>query len=172
MSIRERTTQLQTSGRLVAYVPRTRQPARRRLYLAPPARHDLISPDSATNILSGRGFIEAALTRWTSGGRIYGDERRGRFLFRLEPPPPEIWEIRVTEPVVQSRLLGRFAEPDTLILAKFYTRSLLGDKGSVAWAAGMATCETTWNDLFDNTAPFAAASIHDYVTENCDDFPL
>jgi hypothetical protein len=142
------------------------------LYLAPPALVDLNNPNSATNILSGRGFIEAALTRWTTGDRIYGDNRRGQFLFRLEPPPPEIWEIRVTEPVVQSRLLGRFAEPDTLIIAKFYTRALLGNKGSREWAAGMTACERIWNDLFGGCAPFAASRIHDYVTDNCDDFPI
>ncbi|HVH74509.1 MAG TPA: hypothetical protein VM755_06300 [Stellaceae bacterium] len=140
--------------------------------MARPALQDLTNPDSATNILTGRGFIEAALTRWTAGGRVFGDERRGRFLFRLEAPPPEIWEIRVTEPVVQSRLLGRFAEPDTLILTKFYTRRLLGDKGSKEWTAGMTACESIWNELFGVEAPFSGTSIHDYVTDNCDDFPL
>jgi hypothetical protein len=155
MSIRATINQLQAIGQLVPYVPQTRQPARRRLYLALPAVNDLTNANSATNILSGRGFIEAALTRWTSGARIYGDEKRGRFLFRLEPPPPEIWEIRVTEPVVQCRLLGRFAEPDTLVLAKFYTRSLLGNKGSREWAAGMANCEATWNELFGTAHPFS-----------------
>jgi hypothetical protein len=141
------------------------------LYLALPALNDLTNDNSATNILSGRGYIEAALTRWTSGGRVFGD-RRGRFLFRLDPPPPEIWEIRVTEPVVQSRLLGRFAEPDTLILTKFYTRPLLGDKGSAEWTTGMAACEAIWNELFVGVAPFSSDNIHAYVTENCDDFPI
>jgi len=94
------------------------------------------------------------------------------FLFRLAPPPPEIWEIRVTEPVVQCRLLGRFAEPDTLILIKFYTRPLLGDKGSAAWAMAMNLCQSQWDQLFAGAAPFSAASVHDYVTENCDEFPI
>jgi hypothetical protein len=172
MSTRLTIVQLQATGRLVPFVPHIRQPARRRLYLAQPAITDLTNPESATNILSGRGYIEAALTRWTSGGRVFGDARRGRFLFRLEPPPPEIWEIRVTEPVVQSRLLGRFAEPDTLILTKFYTRRLLGEKGSPEWAAGMTTCQGIWNELFPSIDPFSAESIHNYVTDNCDDFPI
>jgi hypothetical protein len=79
------------------------------------------------------------------------------FLFRLDPPPPEIWEIRVTEPVVQARLLGRFAEPDTLVLVKFFTRQLLGEKGSSQWAAGMATCENIWKELFGTCVPFAGS---------------
>ena len=172
MSIRSRIIQLQAEGRLTPYAPRTRQPARRRLYLAPAAVTDLTNPQSATNILSGRGFIEAALTRWTVGDRVFGEKRRGRFLCRLEEPPPEIWEIRVTEPVVQCRLLGRFAEPDTLILMKFYTRRVLGSKGSLQWSAGMMLCEEIWNELFPGTAPFSAGTIHEYVTENCDDFSI
>jgi hypothetical protein len=139
--------------------------------LAALAFNDLTNHQSATNILTGRGFIEAALTRWVSGGRVYGD-KRGRFLLRLDAPPPEIWEMRVTEPVVQARLLGRFAEPDTLILAKFYTRQLLGQKGSTQWAAGMATCLGVWGQLFGASPPHTGSSIHDYVSENCDDFPI
>jgi len=87
---------LEAVGKLTRYVPRVRQPPRRRLYLAQPALNDLTNPESAVNILVGRGFVEASLVRWTSGGRVYGDDKRGRFLFRLEPPPPEIWEVRVT----------------------------------------------------------------------------
>lgn len=172
MSIQVTIVRLEAAGKLVRYTPRTRQPPRRRLYLAPLALNDLNNPQSATNILTGRGYIEASLTRWTSGGRVYGDEKRGRFLFRLDPPPPEIWEIRVTEPVVQARLLGRFAEPDTLVLVKFFTRQLLGEKGSSQWAAGMATCENIWKELFGTCVPFAGQSISDYVKENCDDFPI
>jgi hypothetical protein len=172
MSTRLEIVQLQAAGKLVPFMPRTRQPAKRRLYLTQPALNDLTNAASATNLLSGRGFIEAALTRWTAGDRVYGDRRRGRFLCRLEPPPPEIWEIRVTEPVVQCRLLGRFAEPDTLILMKFYTRPLLGKKGSTEWMAGMRSCQTQWNELFPETGPFSAKEIHQYVTENCDDFPI
>jgi hypothetical protein len=172
MSTRLTIVQLQNAGKLVLFMPRTRQPARRRLFLTQAAANDLTNPQSATSILSGRGFVEASLTRWTAGNRIHGGQRRGQFLRRLEPPPPEIWEIRVTEPAVQCRLLGRFAEPDTLILTKFYTRSLLGDRGSAAWVAGMRQCEATWNELFPGIAPFSASSIHDYVTEDCDDFPI
>jgi hypothetical protein len=84
---------------------------------------DFDDPRSAVNLLVGKGYIAAAMTRWVSGGLVYGDNRRGRYLDRLTSPPPEIWEIRVTEPAVQGRLFGRFAEPDTLILTKFHTRS-------------------------------------------------
>ena len=136
-----------------------------------PALKDLTDPNSALKLLDCRGFVEASLTRWVSGNRVYGDTR-GRFLFRLDPPPPEIWEVRVTEPVVQVRALCRFAEPDTLILTNMPTRHMLGKKGSPAWKAAMTDCLSTWNALFCNVIPFSGQDIHSYVTENCDDFPL
>jgi hypothetical protein len=151
----------------------SRHAPRRRLYLTNEALKDFNDRSSAVNVLVGRGYVTAALTRWTLGDRVYADDRRNkyRFLCRLEPPPPEIWDIRVTEPLVQARLFGRFAEPDTLILTKFHTRQMLGDKDSPVWMAAMKACEATWYSL----APlplFSANTIHQYVTENCDDFPI
>jgi hypothetical protein len=173
MLIRARITALEAGGKLRRYVAKSRHPSRRRrLYLTEIAMKDLDNSSSAVNMLVGKGFVEASLTRWVSGGRIWGDKKRGRFLDRLRPPPPEIWEIRVTEPVTQARLFGRFAEPDTLILTKFHTRSLLGNKGSQAWTTAMAECAKTWSDLFPNHTPFIGSDIHAYVTENCDDFPI
>jgi hypothetical protein len=163
---------LEAAGKLTRYDRPNRRPARRRLYLTQDALKDLTDRSSAVNLLVGRGFIEAALTRWVTGGLVYGDRRGGRFLRRLLPPPPEIWEIRVTDPIVQARLLGRFAEPDTLILFKFYTRALLGERNSAAWRNAMRTCEKSWQDLFGSVTPFSGTTIHDYITENCDDFPL
>lgn len=133
---------------------------------------DFDDPASAVNLLVGKGYIAAAMTRWVSGGLVYGDQRRGRYLDRLSAPPPEVWEIRVTEPAVQAQLFGRFAEPDTLILTKFHTRSYLGKKSSAAWNGAMVTCVQTWEATLPGLPPHTAASIHDYVTENCDAFPL
>jgi hypothetical protein len=120
----------------------------------------------------GKGFLEAAMTRWVLGERIYGNRRRGTFLDRLESPPPEVWEIRITEPITQARLFGRFAERDTLILTRFHTRGLLGDKGSQAWRYAMKECVDTWNELFPGFSPHSGATINAYVSENFDAFPL
>lgn len=172
MSMAQQIIQLEAAGRLVRYVPRGRRVAKRRLYLTQGAVQDLTSTSSPTNVLVGRGALEAALTRWTLGDRVYGDAHGHSFLKRLTPPPPEIWEVRVTESVVQARLFGRFAEPDTLILNKFHTRRYLGDEGSQEWNEAMAECESTWNEMFGVTQPFSGVVISDYVTENCDAFPI
>ena len=70
------------------------------------------------------------------------------------------------------RLFGRFAEPDTIVGTKFHTREILKRKGSRQWREAMETCKNEWNDLFPGIKPFSAATIHEYVTEKCDDFPL
>jgi len=172
MSMPGKITALVGSGKLARYTPRGQRPPKRRLYLAMQALADLQNPSSAVIMLSGRGFIESALSRWTLGGRIWGNSKRGLFLDRLDPPPSEIWEIRVTEPSVQARLFGRFAAPDTLVLTTFYTRTLLGKKGSAQWRHAMQECQSIWKDAFGSDEPFSGPTIHQYVTENCDDFPI
>jgi len=172
MSIRQHIAALEAAGKLVRYMPRGPGKPRRRLYLCPDAQGDLSNPASAVNALVGKGFIVQALDRWTLGGLVYGNKRRGEFLDRLDPPPPEIWEIRVTPPAIQARLFGRFAEPDTLILTKFHTRPYLGDRGSQAWNEAMKQCARCWDEHFPNDAPFSGPDIQAYVTENCDAFPI
>lgn len=165
-----RIIELEGAGLLVRYMPRVSKP-KRRLFLGPDAAKDLMDTQSATNLLVGKGFIVAALDRWTSGDRIYGT-KRGEFLDRLDPPPPDVWEIRVTAPRPQARLFGRFAEPDTLILTKFHTRPLLDKKGSQAWNTAMTHCDQFWKTHFADIPHFSAAHVGDYVTENCDDYPI
>ena len=153
-------------------VPKTRHLSKRQLFLTRPADMDRLNPHSATNMLCNRGVIEAALARWVSSGHIYGNRRR-RFLTDLSPPPPEIWEIRVLDgQPKQARLLGRFPEPNTLILTTFRTRDLLGDKRSQAWEEAMADCVMQWEAFSPALPLFSAASILAYVTEDCDDFPI
>ena len=173
MSIRDRLIELEALDPpgAVRFVPTGRRPPLRRLFLVDKAIKDFNDPASAVNLLAGHGFVESAMARWTLGDLVYGDKRKGRFLSRLDPPPPEVWEMRVTEPTVQARLFGRFGEPDTLILSRFHTRPMLGDKGP-AWDQAMAETVSCWNRLFPNDPPFSGPDIHSYVTENCDVFPI
>lgn len=171
MSIAAQIAALEAAGQLTRYTPRSGV-ARRRLYLSREAKDDLTSPSSATNLLAGKGYVLAALDRWAEGRLVHGNGKRGLFLDRLDPPPPEIWEIRVVEPRPQVRLFGRFAEPDTLILTKFHTRPYLGAKGSAAWAAAMKQCCDCWDTMFPAPPFIHPHDIRAYVTENCDDFPI
>src|ERR1700759_1876004 len=77
MSIATIIAGLASQGILVRYVPRrTLKLSRRRLYLSPRMNQELNDPNNGVNLLVGRGEIEAALTLWASGDRIYDDGRR------------------------------------------------------------------------------------------------
>ena len=137
----------------------------------------LNDPQSPTNILVGRGHILAALERWVRGELVHAQSGRGGYLKRLESPPREIWEIRVTQPVTHARLFVRFARPNTLVMTHLRTRGSLGKKivrgtKSDHWAKALSECETEWDRLFPGHQPFSANGIHEYITENCDDFDL
>jgi hypothetical protein len=175
MSIADTLKALELSQALIRWTPtRTRRTPKRRLYLAREAMRDLCDPGSAINRSAWnrghtRGRIEANLDLWVLGGYVYLS-KRARFICRLSPPPPEIWEIRVTEPRPQVRLFCRFIEPDTLIVTKMRMRSDFGDKGSRTWETAMNDCVRAWAGLFPMMPPFSAVATDDYITENCDDY--
>lgn len=153
---------------------RTRRLAKRRAYLTKEAMKDLDDDRSPTNFFAGRHWVESALMRWVLGDRIWRVQRRhgweGGFLKRLEPPPIEIWEVKVIEPRPQVRLFGRFAGPDLLIFTKFHLRDTLGDKGSKQWEGAMKDCEHAWSKL--GLPLHSKTAIQDYVSGNCDDYPI
>jgi len=141
--------------------------------MAPLMAQKFADPNSAVNLLAGRNFIEAALMTWTLGDYLYDNGEGGAgFIKRLEQPPPEIWEIRITNPTPQIRVFGRFAEPDTFVATDMNTRDLLGRKGSHEWRRACADCQQEWQRLFPANGPFQGAVVADYITENCDDFPI
>lgn len=166
---------LVASGMLLPYRARSRLPAKRGCYLTKEVQAKLDDPASAINTLVGAGFIQAALTKWVTGGQIHNDgskRQKPRFLKRLNPPPPEVWEIRITDPVVQARVFCRFIAPDTLIITGIHTRGFLGNRGSHGWATATNEAVSEWSKHFGASTPFTGATIHDYVTSNCDDFSI
>ena len=78
----------------------------------------------------------------------------------------------MTEPVVQARLIGAFAEKDTLVLLAFRTRNFLGKKGSSAWNEVLAACDAVWREIFGLHPRMRANAIGDYVSSNYDPFKL
>jgi hypothetical protein len=142
------------------------------LWLVGQAMTAFRDPASAANLLAGKGAIVAAMARWTLGEHVHGNRSRGQFIASLEPPPPDVWEMRIREPIVQARFIGFFAEPDTLVFAQLHTRGYLGKKGSAGWKDAMEAAVAEWERLFPGHRPFSGAAIGDYITEACDDFPI
>jgi hypothetical protein len=177
MSIGERIRTLEATSPplLVRYKPVSQRKPKRRLYLADQALKEYQTDGSAVNLLVGRGFVASSMSRWVLGEHVHGSKKRGLFVDRLEPPPPEVWEMRVTEPIVQGRLLGFFAEPDALVMLRMHTRGYMGDRHPTKrdqWDETMDECRAVWDALFRGEPPLGGATIHEFVTENVDDFPL
>ena len=156
MSIKPHILGLVKAKRLHPYRSLGRR-ARRCLFLTDEAMKDLTDRDGIVNLMALRGMVEAELQRWVQGGKVWVDlNGKPRFLKPLCPPPPEIWELRFTDPRVQLRLFCRFAEPNTIIGTKFHTRGMLGDKGSRDWRDAMLACEECWKSLIPIEPPFSA----------------
>jgi hypothetical protein len=135
--------------KLHPYAPPGKMPVRRCLFLTDDAMKDLTSQDGLIRLMALRGMVEEGLKRWVHSGRVWVDlQGKPRFLMPLCPPPREIWELRFTDPRVQIRLFGRFAEPNTIVGTKFHTRGMLDRKGSRHWREAMNACSKRWDELF------------------------
>lgn len=156
---------LRDARKLREYEPKSRHKPKRRIYLTDKAFKEI--SDSALQWFGAKAQILGALDTWVLGRLITGTRSRGDFLVPLDPPPPDVWEIKVRAPTVEGRLFVRFLEPDALLMTHCHTRRSL-DAG---FQAAMDECVASWNELFPEHEPFRGNSIHDYVTSNCDDFP-
>jgi len=173
MSIEADIASLEGSGKLIKVEPfRSTKPAQRRLYLSEPGSRDLDGSQSAISALGLRADVAAAMTRWIVGEWIYGSPRARRFLHRLDPSPPEVWEFRVTEPFVQVRIVGRFAEMDTFIVSRIHTRDHLGDYGSQAWQDVKDETQEMWDDLFPGRRLHIGTWMHHYIGKDFDDYEI
>lgn len=175
MSTEEQLAKLCEEGLLRKFVARSRRSSKRRLYLTKYASEQIDSPYSNIGLFGVTGEVEAAMAHWTLGEHIYSDdEGNASFLKRLKLPPPEVWNIRVTQPDPQVRIFSRFVLPDALIATHTVLRGDLSEKGrrsTKKWNAVMEACVSSWNSL-ELGAPFSGLTVHDYVTENCDDFSI
>lgn len=142
------------------------------MFLTPRAAGEYADRHSAVNMLVGKGFVRNALERWVSGGLIIGSVASSTsktFLSRLDPPPDDVWEIRLTEPTVQARIFCRFVSRDALIVTNMHTRDMLGGKGSHGWAAAMAACTHEWGQLLPGEPCLKGTTLAHFISENYDD---
>jgi hypothetical protein len=100
---------------------------------------------------------------------------RGAFMLRLrinriaKPPPPEIWEVRVTDPEPGIRVFGRFFERDAFVAFTWQDRLDLGNpytewKAREAWWAAAQRCRVRWANHFGSLKPLSGKYPNDYLT--------
>ena len=157
------------TGVLRRVAPPKGKAAHRGVLLTAQAQRDFDDPHSVVNILGSKASVQVMLERWISNGvmpvRMNGT-KPGAYLARLDAPPPDVWEFRITEPVNQIRVFLRFARPDLIVVTNMSTRRLLGKKGSVEWQRAMAKSVSEWDSLFPGVSPHQGVNIYDFVTKN------
>lgn len=166
---------LESSNKIVRHRPDGNRKAKRCLFLSEAAAREYNNDQCAAILLAKRGPLKNALDHWVLGRCVWGRESRrifteGRFLKPLRPPPDHIWEIKITEPVVQVRLFGLFIERDMFLVTNFHTRGFLDQDDN--WTKAMTESADQWSALFGNQKPHVGTTIGDYVSENYDDFPI
>lgn len=176
MSIDEILERLENEGRLVGYPVPEGFERKRVLYLTAALLQEFEDRNSSLNFFGQMRAARIVFNRWVTGGPVVvriGGRGAGALLARLEPPPDDIWEFRVTEPKPQLRIFARFAKQDVLVATAAANRDRLGtafwrsNKQSKAWSEAMYDCLSEWNRLFGGTPAFRGSAVGDYVSENC-----
>ena len=85
------------------------------------------------------------------------------FMAQLEEAEHEVWEIRVRDPNPQTRIFGRFIEPDV-----FFATSIV-PRDAIDFPYEIGQCKRVWNTYFPTFVPYQGTSCDDYVS-NC--FPI
>ncbi|RWC61515.1 hypothetical protein [Mesorhizobium sp.] len=157
MSIRIHLNGLVSKGSLHSFMVHHPLRPMRALYFTPAVFKELNDPASTVNYHGVRADCLRVMERWVSGGSIamsMSGSGKGAVLARLDPPPPDAWELRITEPNVQFRLFCQFVEKDVLVATHMRPRgTLLGKKmrsgktRSSAWTGAMWDCKKACQSL-------------------------
>jgi hypothetical protein len=175
MSIKAHLKSLEGAGKITRFAAPVPFSSRRALYLAPELMKELTNPSSHVNFHKAAADCERMMERWVKGDPMnisLGGPGRGSMLARLDPPPSDVWELRVTDPRPQFRIFCQFAGPDILIATSVENRNLLGEKArgrkrSDAWSKAMYGCTEKCGELLAPFKPFSSDNAADYVTEKC-----
>lgn len=175
MSIYDTLNALEDEGRLVRYLPPEGIPLMRGLYLTTRFYRELADARTSVHVFGQMPAIRILFNRWVAGQvfvmRLAGS-RPDADLARLQPPPDDIWEFRLTQHAPQLRIFTRFAAPDVVVATNAVNRDTLGNasaragKKSKAWVEAMYDCETEWKRLFGGAKPYRADRIAGYVSKN------
>lgn len=174
MSIKAHLSALEDDGRVTSFRAPTPHSSKRALYLTATLAEELKNPTSNVNYHKAASDCERMMERWVAGEPMkvkLGGAGRGAMLARLDPPPSDVWELRITDPSPQFRIFCQFVAPDILLATYVENRAVLGErnrgrKRSQAWSNAMYSCANEVAELIAPHGSFTAGTIEEYVTEN------
>lgn len=173
MSIENRLIELKNEEELVAFKAPKGFKSKRALFISKSVMNEILKANSNVGFHNCRPHIEAVFDNWVKGVEVavsLGGSGKGALLARLDPPPPNIWELRVTDPSPQFRVFCMFAAKDILVATQIENRNVLGSKQtktgkkSAAWTKIMQDCNNEWVRLFPNNIPFDSANLDEMMT--------
>ncbi len=174
MSIHDRLNELETRKNIHRYPPPQGFKARRALFVTDELLKELNSANSSVNFHNAKIETLRMFERWVKGDlikvRLVG-HKPGAFVSLLDPPPPDIWEFRITEPAIQFRVFFRFVSEDMIVATSIRSRKLLGNKKTKggrkaqAWQDVMRECEGRWSQLFPHHEPMTGTTAADFLTD-------
>lgn len=177
MSIFMRLKELEDAGKVFRVDAPHGFSAKRGLYITEPLKKLLDNPTSSVGFHGGRPHIARIFERWVKGETMtirLGGHNPAAFIAQLDPPPPDVWELRVTEPIVQFRIFCRFVAQDVILATAVRSRNELGKRKTKsgqraqAWKEAMGDCEKQWNDCFPNHTVHPGIEAGHFLTEFVD----
>ncbi len=174
MSISEVLRKLESSGDIVRVKAAPKRPTKRMLFLTKAAHAAHHNPNTAVNLLTGFGVVQAGFERWVEGRQVHaayeGRRNFSVFLAKLIPPPEAVWEFRIySGDREHARAIAIPLCQDGFLVTGIKTRSSLGKYGSPEWESALGQSQTSWAEMFPSCTPFQGAGLKDHVSENCTD---
>jgi hypothetical protein len=87
-----------------------------------------------------------------------------KYLFLLYPKHESVWEIRSVSPDPSIRVLGMFAQKDSLVILEHALRQDLGGWQSRLWVQIKRNVRAAWRVLFASYDPAVFTSMDDIVS--------
>lgn len=174
MSMREKLMELEKEGRVHRFPSPKGFNAKRALFMSEELVKAINGANTAVGFYKCKPEVIRLFERWVKGDLIkirMNGHGKGAFIALLDDPPPDVWELRVTEPKPQFRVFCRFVCEDMIVATSIRTRDELGPrqtktgKKSQAWASAMRDCVSMWSGLFPAHEPHNGKVSSDFLTE-------
>lgn len=121
------------------------------------------NPDERERLSEFRQFLDAFLEHGhVSVAQDPDDKPEFAMLARVKPVEKEFWDLRVTAPRPGIRAFGAFADFNTFVVLTWDFRENIPPG---TFNDDVQNCIECWGDYFEETPPFRAAKLNEYLSE-------
>jgi hypothetical protein len=155
MSIQDEIVDKVTRNMLFPVLPRAAGATIRRALMVGESLWNLLnSPEGDAAWEERIALLQADLELFVTEERI-----APKYLFLLFPAADAVWEIRSARHDPSMRIMGLFAEKDTLIATNFARREDLGGWQDRRWKIARRIARAIWRQLFNTYQPIQTVDV-------------